>query len=193
MIVHVLWAGMIAAGATSFAFMMAWAWFHSPERTIDDVVDFLHPIDLDKVHALLDPAMEWSLRMNLGVVEFRRTQRRRMQLYVEFLQRMAHNAGIMVEYGNQEAEHFNEDAAKLARALQQEAVHVRVYALISSYKVRLWLLLVSMSLLPAPSLTGLRSICGIEGWENYRRLKSAAATLFLVLRNDRCQELLQAM
>jgi hypothetical protein len=191
MIINVLWAGMIAAGATSFVFMVAWAWFHSPERTVDEVVDYLHPIDLEKVHSLLDPALEWSLRRNLGPHEFRSTQRKRMHLYIEFLRRMAHNAGIMVEYGNQEAEHTNEEAAKLARALQQEALHVRIYALASSLKVRFWLLLNSLSLVPAPSLPSLRSICGIEGWENYGRLKSAAATLFIVLKNDRCGELLQ--
>ena len=66
MIGTILWNLMITAGFMSCIVVAAWIWFHFPDRTADDVVDFLLPVDLDKAESLLDASTETHLRCDLS-------------------------------------------------------------------------------------------------------------------------------
>jgi hypothetical protein len=193
MMVTILWNLVITAGFMSCVVIAAWIWFHFPDRTADDVVDFLLPVDLEKAEALLDASAETHLRCDLSRREFRRMQRKRIHLYVAFVQRMAHNAAVLIDWANREAEGGDEKAAVLARELQQIAIEVRLYSLLTMMKLRLWLLirLDSWQVLPAPSLYELREVGGILGLESYDRLKTAASFLFLEMGQRNFDELLQ--
>lgn len=191
----ILWWLTITSMIASVIFFAVWTWFHFPDRTHNDVVDFLQHIEMEKVEELLDPASEHQYRVNLSVHDFRRLQRKRVHLYIEFLKRMLHNAGVLVDLGNRQAEHKYTDIATAARALQQEAVTVRVYALLTLLKLRFWLLirLDSWFMLPALSLCDAKETCGIRGLESYDRLKTAASILFVELQSNRLEELIQAL
>jgi hypothetical protein len=193
MMVTILWNLMITAGFMSCVVIAAWIWFHFPDRTADDVVDFLLPVDLEKAEILLDAQAETNLRCDLSRRDFRKLQRKRIHLYVAFVHRMAHNAAVLIEWANREAEGGDEQAALLARDLQQIAVEVRLYALLTMIKLRLWLLLRldSWQVLPAPSLYEVREVGGILGLESYDRLKTAASFLFLEMGRQNFDELLQ--
>lgn len=193
MIVTILWNLMISAGLLSCVVIAAWIWFHFPDRTADDVVDFLLPVDLEKAEILLDVNAETHLRCDLSSRDFRRLQRKRIHLYVAFVHRMAHNAAVLIDWANREAEGSDEQAAILARELQQIAVEVRLYSLLTMIKLRLWLLirLDSWQVLPAPSLYDVREVGGILGLESYDRLKTAASFLFLEMGRRNFDELLQ--
>ena len=190
-VIHFIWSLIIAAGSISCVAMAARIWFHFPDRTRDDVVDFLVHIDLEKAETLLDPVAEDSLQRTLRSSEFRMLQSKRVYLLIEFLQRMAHNAAILVQWGNLEAQKSHPRTAQLAHELQQEAVKVRAYSLIALVKLRFWLLisLGSWSVLPVPRLSDLREIYGIEGLRAYERLKTAAGSLFV--GHEKLEELLQ--
>jgi hypothetical protein len=192
MMITILWNLMITAGFMSCIVIAAWIWFHFPDRTADDVVDFLLPVDLEKAEALLDANAENRLRCDLSRRDFRKMQRKRIHLYVAFVQRMAHNAAVLIDWANREAEGGNEQAL-LARDLQQIAVEVRLYSLLTMLKLRLWLLLRldSWQVLPAPSLYELREVGGVLGLESYDRLKTAASFLFLEMGRRNFDELLQ--
>jgi hypothetical protein len=192
MIVTILWGAMIVAGLASTLLIPLWIWFH-PDRTADDVVDFLLPVDLERAERLLDPSVEYSLRVAVSSSEFRELQRRRTYLYLEFLRRMSHNAAILVQCANKEAQGGDEQVADLARAVQQEGVKVRGYAIFTSLKLRFWLLfgLALWYLSAAPSLSEAREMYGIRGLEAYGSLKTAAGSLFSRIRRDRFEELLQ--
>src|SRR5579859_7855423 len=181
MIVTTLWNLVVAAGFISCALIGAWIWFHFPDRTADDVVDFLLPVDLEKAETLLDVSEETHLRCDLSRRDFRKLQRKRIHLYVTYVRRMAHNASVLIDWANREAEGHDEQKAILARDLQQIAVEVRLYSLLTLLKLRFWLLirLDSWQLLPAPSLYDVREVGGILGLESYDRLKTAASFLFL--------------
>ncbi len=165
MMVTILWNLMITAGFISCVVIAAWIWFHFPDRTADDVVDFLLPVDLEKVETLLDATTENHLRCDLSRRDFRKMQRKRIHLYVALVHRMAHNAAVLIDWANREAEGGDEQAAMLARELQQIAVEVRLYSLLTMMKLRLWLLirLDSWQVLPAPSLYEVREVGGILG------------------------------
>ena len=61
MIITILWNLMITAGFASCVVIAAWIWFHFPDRTADDVVDFLLPVDLEKAGILLDATVVRAL------------------------------------------------------------------------------------------------------------------------------------
>jgi hypothetical protein len=193
MIVTILWNLMITAGFVSCMVIAAWIWFHFPDRTADDVVDFLLPVDLEKAETLLDAINETHLRCDLSCKDFRKLQRKRIHLYVAFVHRMAHNAAVLIDWANREVEGDDEQAALLARDLQQIAVEVRLYSLLTVIKLRLWLLLRldSWQVLPAPCLYEVREVGGILGLESYDRLKTAASFLFLETGRRNFDELLQ--
>jgi hypothetical protein len=192
MIAYVLWYLVITAGFVSCIVTVALIWFRFPDRTSDDVVDFLLPVDFDKAADLLDPEVEAGLRKQLSPMEFRRLQRKRIHHYMAFVKRMSHNAAVLVEWANREAESRDPRQAELAGRLQQLGVEVRLYSLLTLLKLRFWLLLRLdwWNVLPAPSLDDLREAGGIRGLETYDRLKSAASFLFLELGQGDFEELL---
>lgn len=195
LIVNYLWNIVAAAGVIACLIMAARIWLKFPDRTTEDVIDFLIPIDLEKVESLLDPATEWTLRRSLDPKDFRRRQRKRIHLYVEFLQRMAHNAGILVQLGNREADRADQATAELARELQQEAVKVRAYTLAAAAKLRLWLFLRidSWGLFPSPSLCDVREVGGLSCVESYGQLKAAATHFFERVGPSKVDLLLQRL
>jgi hypothetical protein len=188
-----LWYFIITAGFLACVATLALIWFQFPERTVDDVVDFLLPVDMERLEALLDPATEGNLRRSLHPDEFRRLQRKRICLCISIFQRMSRNASILVDWANREAQSSDPRSVELARGLQQLAVEVRLYCLLTLMKLRFWQLirLDSWRFLPAPTLFDVGQINGVRGLESYDRLKTAASFLFLERNEGRFEELLQ--
>lgn len=150
-----------------------------PSRTFDDVTAFLLPVDLEQAEALLDPAIYFQLRWSLDPKSLRETQRKRLHLYLEIVTRMAHNARVLVELGNREADRQEGRAAELIRNLQQEAVKVRAYCLFTALKLRI---LLAIRPVQAPSLTKLRTLVDIDGIASYQCLRAASTELFQEFR-----------
>jgi hypothetical protein len=193
MMTYILWYFMITAGFVGCAVVAAWTWFRFPERTAQDVVDFLLPVDMEKVEALLDPVAEGTLRRQLDPEEFRQLQRKRIHLYLSFVKRMAHNASVLIDWANREAEGNDEKMIQLAQELQQGAVEVRLYSLLTLLQLRFWLLLRvdSWKVLPVPSLYDVRQLGGIQGAKSYDRLKTTAGFLFLEMQQPNFEQLFQ--
>lgn len=192
-LIYVLWYFVITAGFVACVATLALIWFRFPERSVNDVVDFLLPVDLEKLEILLDPETEITLRSRLSRDEFRKLQRKRIHLCISLFRRMAHNAAVLVDWANAEADSKDTHTAELARDLQQIAVGVRLYCLTTLFKLRFWQLvrLESWSFFSIPSLGAAREIRGVRGVEYYDRLKSAASFLFLERTEGRFEELMQ--
>ena len=75
MISYVIWNLFITAGFVAAALAIWLMWFRFPDRTIDDVTDYLLPVDFEKAEGLLDPQTEAILRKELSPEEFRALQR----------------------------------------------------------------------------------------------------------------------
>jgi len=147
-----------------------------PGRTVDDVTSFLRQVDLEEAEMLLDPAVHFALRWNLSEREMKEMQRKRMHLYLEIAIRMAHNAGLMIELGNRELYgHQQERTVELVNKLKQEALQVRIYALVTILKLNI---LLAMRPVQTPSLAPLRKACAIDGIKSYKALRSASTALF---------------
>jgi len=193
MISYVIWYLFITAGFIAAALAIWLMWFRFPDRTIDDVTDYLLPVDFEKAESLLDPQTEAILRKELSPEEFRALQRKRIHHYLALVQRMAHNAAVLIEWANREARTATGQKLEMVTKLQQVGVEVRFYSLLALIKLRFWLLIrvESWTILPAPSLDDMRQVGGVKGLESYDRLKTAASFLFIEMGQGNFEELLQ--
>ena len=193
MISYVIWNLFITAGFVAAALAIWLMWFRFPDRTIDDVTDYLLPVDFEKAESLLDPQTEAILRKELSPEEFRALQRKRIHHYLALVQRMAHNAAVLIEWANREARTATGQKLEMVTKLQQVGVEVRFYSLLALIKLRFWLLIrvESWRILPAPSLDDMRQVGGVKGLESYDRLKTAASFLFIEMGQGNFEELLQ--
>ena len=193
MISYVIWNLFITAGFVAAALAIWLMWFRFPDRTIDDVTDYLLPVDFEKAESLLDPQTEAILRKELSPEEFRALQRKRIHHYLALVQRMAHNAAVLIEWANLEARTATGQKLEMVTKLQQVGVEVRLYSLLALIKLRFWLLIrvESWTILPAPSLDDMRQVGGVKGLESYDRLKTAASFLFIEMGQGNFEELLQ--
>jgi len=172
---------IVAWGALSCIYMLRCAWRRFPKRDVDDVIPFLYPVDISLAESLLDPAAEFEFRWKLQPPQFREAQRKRMRLYLELTRRMSHNATVLVAYADAEKNSQDPRRVSLASTLQEKAVEVRLYALLTRFKLRLRLLLRSDILISKPVLPNLRTACDIDGLQTYGALKIAAAAAFVQL------------
>jgi len=120
-------------------------------------------------------------------------QRKRMRLYLELTRRMAHNATVLVQYADAENNSCDPRRVGLASTLQQKAIEVRIYSLLTRIKLRLWLLLRSELLTSKPVLAHLRTAGDIDGLQTYNALKIAAAAAFVELPPDELESLTRSL
>src|SRR6202041_1714522 len=127
---------IVAWGALSCIYMLRRAWHRFPKRDldVDDVIPFLYPVDVSLAESLLDPAAEFEFRWRLRPKQFREAQRKRMRLYLELTRRMSHNATVLVAYADAEKASQDPRRVSLASALQEKAVDVRLYAMLTRFK-----------------------------------------------------------
>jgi len=120
---------------------------------------------------------------------FATAQRKRMRLYLELARRMDHNSKVLVEYFEAEKNHPDPQRASEASALQEKAVGVRLYVLLTRGRLLVWLFIRSATLLTMPALPNLRTVCEIDGLQTYTDLKSAATAAFLRLAPEEMDSL----
>jgi len=138
-----------------------------PRRDVDadDVIPFLYPVDISLAESILDPAAEFECRWRLGPRRFREAQRKRMRLYLELTRRMAHNARSSWNTPTRKKHSPDPRRVSLASALQENAIGVRLYSLLTGIKLRFWLLLRADILKSMPVLAHLRTTGEIDGYK----------------------------
>jgi hypothetical protein len=186
---------IVVWGVLSCVYMLRCAWTRFPNRDVDadDVIPFLYPVDISLAESLLDPATDFEFRWSLRPPQFREARRKRMRLYLELTRRMAHNATVLVQYADAENNSCDPRRVGLASTLQQKAVEVRIYSLLTRIKLRLWLLLGSELLTTKPVLARLRTAGNIDGLQTYNALKTAAAAAFVQLPPDELESLTRSL
>jgi len=160
-----------------------------PERTVDDVVEFLRPVDLDQAEVLLDPGANLELRWKLDADTYREIQRKRIHIYLELLWRMAHNSMILVEFGNREAARLERSSqqergrrqAEVIAALQRAAVNVRIYSIVTIVKLAF---LMAIRPMLTPSLASFRTMAEVDGIQSYKTLREVSTAAFEEFRRS---------
>jgi hypothetical protein len=151
-------------------------------RPPDQVIAYLRAVDPQEVGHLLDPVAEQYLRLNLTKEQFRKEQRNRMWLALEYIGRLSHNALIMAEWGYYELKRTrrtrNAEDQKTSMDLLSASVQVRMCSLVLRATIHIWL--VRVALLPflrPPSVAKLIDAGSTDLLEFYQTMRDASAQL----------------
>jgi len=98
---------------------------------LDELPRSAKAIDLPAFLNLIDPAEEGFLRANLTPKVFRQVQRQRLLATVEYVRRVANNAGVLVQLGEAVSREANSEVSALGRELATTAIRLRALALLA--------------------------------------------------------------
>src|SRR5437764_10883202 len=150
-------------------------------RRLDDIVGHTRPVDVLAFRNLTDPDEELFLRANLSSREFRSIQRERMRAALEYVQAAADNAAVLLQVGQVAAQSPDSRIAQAGQQLVDNAVRVRLYALVASTKLYVRIAVPGANLSPARLV------------ERYERLSALAADLVAVQEPSRAAQIAAAL
>ncbi|HXB21495.1 MAG TPA: hypothetical protein VNV88_08940 [Candidatus Solibacter sp.] len=172
------------------------------ERTLDEVFDFVHPLDNQDAATLFDPQEEEQAARFWQTRElYREEQRRRLARAQSYILRRRHNALIVEQWANTEWSdmrryHLEDEAGpdliEAILAVQKAAAEFRVACTLVLARIGLWnvLLLADKSrLLPLPSVAGLRTTGKVDLLLGYQAVKESALALARFYGEERYQRL----
>jgi hypothetical protein len=151
-------------------------------RPPGQVIAYLRAVDLREVGHLLDPVAEQYLRLNLTKEQFRKEQRNRMWLALEYISRLSHNALIMAEWGYYELKRTRRTRIaadhELSTELLNASVQVRMCSFVLRATIHVWLVRVAlMPFLHPPSVAKLIDAGSTDLLGFYQTMTSTAAQL----------------
>lgn len=145
-------------------------------RPPSQVIAFLRAVDTEELGSLLDPTAEEYLRLNLSKEQFRKEQRTRLWLALEYMGRLFHNALVVVEWAHYEREGTRRacgaESPEASLDLIGACMQVRMYSFVLRMVIHFWLLRMAiLPFLPLPRVAKLvdkRSRALMEFYENMR-------------------------
>lgn len=132
---------------------------------LDELEGRTQPVDIEAFRNLVDPLETQYLQTRLPAKIFRKIERERALAAVEYVQRIAHNAAVLVRLAQAARTNPDPEVARAAQAMFRNAVTVRMMsmrALVKLY-VQAWL----------PQL----GLSTHDIFEGYRSLRDSAALL----------------
>jgi hypothetical protein len=152
------------------------------DRTVEQVLPSISPLGAMGVHELFSAAAERHLRMNLTPEQFRRAQRHRIILALEYMRRISHNARVLQQWASYEMARGRAAAdqkhSHLSTDLIAASVHCRMCSLVLRTRLHAWLF--RLALLPfaaPPSFEALIRFGSTDLLCFYSKLRKAAGQL----------------
>jgi hypothetical protein len=96
---------------------------------IDELNGRTQPVDIEAFRNLVDPAETEFLRRNLPARDFRSVHRERTYATTEYVQRIAHNAAILLRLGQAARTNPAPEIARAAQAMVERALAVRMLSM----------------------------------------------------------------
>lgn len=104
---------------------------------LGDLASHTRPVDIEAFRNIIDPAEEDFLRANLSTSQFRAVQRQRLLATAEYVGNVAHNAAVLLRLGQAGLHNPNPTVVTASRQLIENALRLRIYALLSLAKLYL--------------------------------------------------------
>jgi|ERR1051326_1623765 hypothetical protein len=164
-----------------FEFLYQWV-YRFPERTDREVVPCLRDMNLNELKDLLNLAEEGYLRLNLSPEAFRKEQRHRIGLVLEYYGRMTHNAVLLQEWAANELRKSrktrNGEVNSVSTELNDICVEFRICTFFTKMRLRAWLFRIkALPFISIPFLAEARRIDSFDLVYSYERIKQAAEKL----------------
>ena len=139
------------------------------------------PVDIAAFRNLVDPAEREYLRRGLPAATFRRVQRERMRAALAYVRTAASNAAVLLRLG--EAARASEDPliAGAGQGLVNQALRLRLYALLAESKIYAGILIPGLNISPAGISDSYENLTGLVGrlgrLQHFPQTARIAATL----------------
>jgi len=148
----------------------------SSQVELGELIPSFLPVDMEILSELIDPAKQRHLQETYGRDELRRIQREQVQLTIECLRRMTHNAALLQQLGNSQLHSGNELICSMAQEMIDAGVHVRLYTFLGLIVLHGWsaLRLGTVPLFPRVKSTNLRELLSASLIPAYALLKDRA-------------------
>lgn len=182
-----------------FIFEALYQWIYRfPDRTERQIIAYLRGVDLEGLKELLNLADEGYLRLNLSPAEFRKEQRHRIAVALEYYGRMAHNSRLVQQWSNTEMRKSaltrNRELARASRELNDFCIEFRMHALMTRIRLHAWLFRTkALPFISIPFLAEARRIDSFDLVYSYERIKREAARLSRACGGNCHGELAQGM
>ena len=172
-------ATLVLFAAAVLLYRHTYRFVHRPPS---QVIAYLRTVDPQELAHLFDPAVERYLRLNLGREQFRKEQRNRMWLALEYLGRIYHNAMVMAEWSYYELKRTRRTRSTEDREASLELLgacaQVRLCCFVLRAWVRFWLLRMALlSFLNPPSVEKLINFGSTDLLKFYQSMTAAAVQL----------------
>lgn len=173
----------LVAVAAFFIFEALHQWIYRfPERTERQIIAYLREVDLESLKGLLNLADEGYLRLNLSDAEFRKEQRHRIAVALEYYGRMAHNSRLVQQWANAEMRKSaltrNREVARASKELNNFCIEFRVHTLMTRARLHAWLFRTkALPFISIPFLAEARRTESFDLVYSYERIKQAAEKL----------------
>ncbi len=155
---------LVVFGLAAIVFLLVVARGRAGEVSkIEELPGRTRPVDIEAFRNLIDPAEERHLRTHLAGREFRRIQRRRLLAALEYVERAAGNAALLIRLGEAARSSSDPEVVRAGQRLADTALRMRIYALAIETRLYAALLLpgVSVSLAPlAERYSGMTDVAG---------------------------------
>ncbi len=135
---------------------------------LDDLNGRTRPVDIDAFRNLVDPEEEEFLRHNLLPCHFRVVQRERLRAALDYVRCTTHNAAILLRLGEAAAGSADPRIAIAGQQLVDDALRLRVYALLAMARLYLGIAM------PGSPLSAARLL------KSYQHLSDLAAQLVIM-------------
>ena len=167
-------------------------------RTIVDVIPFLQDVSVEQLAELIDSSDERFLRSNLGEKEFKKAQLKRMRLLREYVNRMAHNSAVLLEWARSDRRKSWDSGEKEWEELSEYLVKACLHFQAGAFTIRLALhrWMIKSVLLPAvsvPNIAILRRFETFDLFDAYEAMKLAAENLSAAYGDEFHQKLAQSL
>jgi hypothetical protein len=167
-------------------------------RPPGQVIAYLRAVDPEEVGSLLDPVVEQYLRLNLSKEQFRKEQRNRMWLALEYIGRLSHNALIMAEWGYYELKRTRRTRSAAdhepSMELLSTSVQVRMCGFVLRATINVWLVRVALlPFLAPPSVAKLIDAGSTDLLEFYQTMTEAAIQLSQAYGDLHHEKMVQAL
>jgi hypothetical protein len=175
-----LWIGLSAAMLLLFLFAAAASLRNRQGRPValDELIPSFLPVDVEAFAELVGAVSDGAWQ-ELSPKELLALQRRRTQLAMESLRRMATNAALLQRLGYSQLQCGNPLISELAQQMIDAGVHVRLYTFIGLLALRVSSLfrITSIEIFSAAKVAQLESMLGGSLIPAYEQLKEKAGNL----------------
>jgi hypothetical protein len=168
------------------------------DRDVHDVIPFVREIRLLELDELLNPHDENYLKLNLSPGQFRKVQRKRMRLLLEFVDCMSHNTAVLLDWGRTEQSRSqnsgDDDLKQLTNELIKACIEFRCGARAIQTQLHVWL--IKTAIFPSatvPYISVLRKFESFDLLNSYEALKAAASQLSLAFGADYADQIGNAL